>query len=795
MRIFPADTLQLLEFDKVLSEVAKYCDSRPGLDRVEKVRPLDRFEEVQKMLKQTKEMSQVLIVEDKFPHDKIYDIRETVKLLAIENFVLSEDQLSELKKTALLAGAIVRFFQNKQEVYQTLSAFTRHIVYEKNIAAEISKVIDDDGKMRPNASPELMQIRKEIDTLTRRLEKEFQAALSKYRKAGYLSDVEESMRNGRRVLGIQSEYKRQLKGIIHDESDTGKTVFIEPEDVVNIQNDIFELEREEKREIYKILKTLTQIIAPYKDHLDSYQHLLSIIDFTRAKAKYALAINADLPSLEKSPKIYLHHARHPILYLLNKKINKQVVPLDVEIDENNRLLIISGPNAGGKSVAMKTIGLLQVMLQSGLLIPAADQSRVGIFNNIFCDIGDTQSLEDELSTYSSRLMKMKHFIKFGDKQTLILIDEFGTGTDPAMGGAIAEASLNQLNQQKVFGVITTHYANLKSYASNHIGVFNGSMLFDESALKPMYILETGKPGSSYAFEIAKKSDLPQHVIEDAMKLISKEHLRFEELLKNVRIEKEHIKLRDKEVSKKEEDIKKKEEELKQALIKAKEKEERYNLKKLEKEDDAIRQMEKEFRNMLEELKSVSKTETAQGNEQQKQVIREFISAKRKTTFKERKTLAVNTIPQYQKGEIKIGGLVKLIAGTEVGRLESVHKNKATVVFKNLKTTIPLEELMGIAETEAPQIQQPVLKVEIDKSDFNSELDLRGKSKEEALVELENYLDKAMMRNIFQVRILHGKGTGAIRELVQQTLKKNKGIKKFEFATREQGGDGVTLVEF
>ena len=795
VRIFPDDTLQLLEFDKVLAEVAKYCDSRPGLDRVEKVRPLDRFEEVNKMLKQTKEMSQVLILEDKFPHDKIYDVRETIKLLIIENFVLSEEQLSEIKKTALLAGAVVRFFQTKHEIYPTLTAFTKNIVYEKNIAGEISKVIDDDGKMRPNASPELMQIRKEIDSLNRRLEKEFQLALNKYRKAGYLSDVEESMRNGRRVLGIQSEFKRQLKGIIHDESDTGKTVFIEPEDVVNVQNDIFELEREEKREIYKILKTLTQTIAPYKDHLDSYQHLLSVIDFTRAKAKYALAINADLPVLEQRPKIYLHNARHPILFLLNKKLNKQVIPLDVEIDENNRLLIISGPNAGGKSVAMKTIGLLQVMLQSGLLIPADNQSRVGIFNNIFCDIGDTQSLEDELSTYSSRLMKMKHFIKFGDKQSLILVDEFGTGTDPAMGGAIAEASLNQLNQQKVFGVITTHYANLKSYASNHIGVFNGSMLFDETALKPMYVLETGKPGSSYAFEIARKSELPNNVIEDAMKLISKEHLRFEELLKNVRIEKEHIKLRDKEVSKKEEDIKKKEEELKQALLKTKEKEERYNLKKLEKEDDAIRQMEKEFRNMLEELKSVSKSETGPANEQQKQVIREFISSRRKNTFKERKTLAVNTIPQYQKGEIKIGGLVKLIAGTEVGRLESVHKNKATVIFRNLKTTIPLEELMGIAETEAPQINQPVLKVEIDQTEFNSELDLRGKSKEEALVELENYLDKAMMRNIFQVRILHGKGTGAIRELVQQTLKKIKGIKKYEFATREQGGDGVTVVEF
>ena len=797
MKLFPADITQVLEFEKVLSEVAKYCDSKPGADRVHKVRPLDKYEEVKKMLFQTREMTQLLQYEDNFPHDRIFDIRATIHVLAIEDYVLNETQLHEVKKTALLTGNMLRFFTAQKEKYPILFSLFLNLEYESAIATEIKKVINDDGVIREDASPELIRIRKEKDQAIRSLGKVFNTALNRYRQAGYLSDVEESMRNGRRVLGVQSEYKRKLSGIIHDESDTGRTVFIEPEEVVNIQNEIFESEREEKREIFRILKALTATIAPYAGLLERYMHVLGIIDFTRAKAKYALEINANMPQLEKAPVICLYHAFHPVLFSLNKKHKKPIIPLSVELDSNNRILIISGPNAGGKSVAMKTIGLLQYMTQCGLLIPAAENSRVGIMQNIFCDIGDTQSLEDELSTYSSRLIKIKYFLQHSNKETLILIDEFGTGTDPVMGGAIAEASLKALNDKKIFGVVTTHYANLKAFAANNIGVFNGSMLYDEQELKPMYKLETGKPGSSYAFELAKKSDLPQVLIEEARKLISKEHIRFEELLKNVRVEKEHIRLRDKEVSKKEEDLKKKEKDLELAFEKAREKQERYNLKKLEKEDDAIRKMELEFRAMLAELKQTHQQEAlpVSEKEQAKEKLRQYINTHKKATFGERKKVHVKQQLNYEKGEIKIGGLVKLMSGSEIGVLQSVQKNRAVVIFNNMKTTVPYEELIGIASADAPVKPQQVIRITKDESEFNLELDLRGKSKEEAMIELENYLDRAVMRKVFQARILHGKGTGVIREMVQNVLKTYPGLKQYQYATREMGGDGITEVTF
>ncbi|MFN3940637.1 MAG: endonuclease MutS2, partial [Chitinophagales bacterium] len=446
-------------------------------------------EEIQKLLAQAYEMQQILQFDDNLPEEKVFDTREIIPLLAIENYVLSETQVHQLRRNTIQAGNLLKYLNNHAEKYPVLQSMVQHIVYEKKIGQLISVVLDDEGIMRSNASPELVKIHKQMDSSRRQLEKEFQKALAAMRKSGMLSDVEESMRNNRRVIGVQSEFKRQVKGIVHDESDSGKTSFIEPEEVVILQNALLELEREEKRERYRIMQALTLHIAVYKPHFESYQWLLSVVDMKKAIAKYAIQIGGTKPVLEKKPIIHLYQAYHPVLFLLNKKQNKKVIPLQVELNTDNRILVISGPNAGGKSVSLKTIGLLQLMVQSGLPIPCADQSRIGVFKKIFCDAGDTQSLEDELSTYSSRLMKMQKFIFHGDAETLILIDEFGTGTDPNAGGAIAESVLDKLNQQKVFGVITTHYANLKVFASNHPGVLNGSMLYDETHLKPTYVLE------------------------------------------------------------------------------------------------------------------------------------------------------------------------------------------------------------------------------------------------------------------------------------------------------------------
>ena len=795
MKLFPADIPQVLEFEKVMQAVARYCDSALGQDRVQKVRPLDTYDEVKKILLQTKEMTLLLQYEQHFPHDRIFDIRSTLPLLRIENYVLTTQQCYEISKVALLTGSVIRFFGTHAEKYPTLQQFISGVTYESAIAGAVKQVVDDEGNIRPDASPELIRIHKEKTDAIRSLGKVFQSALQKYRSAGYLSDVEESVRNNRRVLGIQSEFKRKVPGIIHDESETGRTVFLEPQEVVNIQNELFELEREEKREIHRILQQLTAVLSPYGELLERYQHVLGILDYTRAKGRYALDIQANMPILEKQPVICLYHARHPVLLALHKKQQKPIVPLQVELDENNRILVISGPNAGGKSVAMKTIGLLQYMTQCGLLIPASEHSRIGLFKNIFCDIGDTQSLEDELSTYSARLMKIRHFLQFSDRHTLILIDEFGSGTDPVMGGAIAEASLRMLNEKRIFGVVTTHYANLKSLAANTPGMFNGSMLFDEQELKPMYVLEAGKPGSSYAFELAKKTALPNTLIDEARKLISKEHIRFEELLKNVRIEKEHIRLRDKEVTKKEDELKKKEQELQTAFEKAREQRERYNLKKLEKEDDAIRRMEMDFRGLLDSLKATFAAPDTNNAaiEKGKDTVRKFLQEQRRKTFSERKKIRPVQSPAWQRGEIVIGGMVKLNSGSEIGILESVKNKRATVIFNNIRTTVPYEDLIGIASTT--QVAPPPVarvRVTMEEGDFPTELDLRGKPREEAMMELERYLDQAMLRKVFQVRILHGKGTGVIREMVQQVLRGYPGVGRYEFAPREGGGDGVTI---
>ncbi|MBK6731885.1 MAG: Smr/MutS family protein [Bacteroidetes bacterium] len=792
MHLFPTDILHTLEFDKVLQSIAAYCETTHGLERVNNIKPQSKHEEIVKLLSQANEMKQMLMFEDKLPEERTFDTRTIIPLLQIEKYVLSEIQVHQLRRNAIQSGNLIKFLHNNIEKYPVLNTMVQQIVYDKKIGQTISIVLDDEGVMRPNASPELVKIHKQISNARRELEKEFQKALIQLRKSGMLSDVEESMRNNRRVIGLQSEYKRQVKGIIHDESDTGKTSFIEPQEVVIIQNELFELEREEKRERYRIMEALTAEIAIYKDHFASYQWLLSVIDMKKAIAKYAIQIGGVQPFIDKKQVIQLYNAYHPVLYLLNKKQHKPTIPLQVELNADNRILVISGPNAGGKSVSLKTIGLLQLMAQSGLLIPCADQSSIGVFKKIFCDAGDTQSIEDELSTYSSRLMKMQKFIFHGDKETLILIDEFGTGTDPNAGGAIAESVLDKLNQQQVFGVITTHYANLKVYASNHPGVINGSMLYDEEHLKPTYILESGKPGSSFAFEIAQKSKLPEDVIAKARSLVSEEHIKFEELLKNVRIEKEHLRLREKEFKQHEQQLKQREAELKFELQKAKEKQQQFQIKKLEKADDSIQKMETEFKELLAAFKAA---EPAHKQETQ-QKLKAFINQNKNTNLRNRKSQVRLVEKEIPAGTLQAGMYVKLAGGDEMGLVESVIKDKAIVVFNNMKSTIAISEL-SLAENPTEENKKPsTTKLLLDKEEEAApEIDLRGMPKEEAMMELEKFLDSAMMRNVNHVRIIHGKGTGVLRQAVQYILKQHIGVIKHNFESQNMGGDGVTVAIF
>ena len=789
MNLFPEELSEQLEFDKVLAEISRRCSSQPGKDRIALIRPMSKATEVRKLLAQTSEMMRIEVQEDKFPYPGSSDNRDHLKQLAIEDYVLSPEAIHQIRRMAVSAGLLLKFFEGKKELYPTLAAFTEHIVYDKRIQQLVNEVLDDDGNMRPDASPELAQIRKGMEQKSRELDKAFNAALRKMRSEGKLGDVEESMRNNRRVLGIAAEYKRQVKGIIHDESETGKTTFIEPEEVVWIQNELFELERAEQREIYRLLKELCRELSPYREQLEQHQWLLSIMDVNRAKAKYALEISAASPRIDDKPIVHLYHARHPVLEQHYRPMKKPVIPMDIELNDDHRIVVISGPNAGGKSVSMKTVGLLVMMAQSGLPIPAGDQSRVGIFQQLMADIGDSQSMEDELSTYSSRLMKMRQFIQKGNGKTLLLIDEFGTGTDPAMGGAIAQAALEALNEKKVFGVITTHYANLKSYAENHPGIINASMVYDEAELRPTYQLEMGKPGSSYAMEIAQKSKLPQTTIDLARSLMSKEHVRFEELLKSVRVEKEFLKLREKEFKQQQADLQKREQELQRRIRKNQEKEAEFQRRRLDKQQEALRKMEAEFREHMQALKDAQPADMQAAREK----LRKFIADNKKDQLQQAKKIRGPRAKASDPDALKEGSVVMLLDGEERGTIESIRNDKAVVVFGQIRTTVPLKELrIADAKIPTPELKTKV-KVQLEEETV-FELDVRGMDQLTTIMEVERFLDGALVRNYRHVRIVHGIGTGVLRDTVHQVLRQHPTIQQFKLAGRNAGGNGATEVE-
>lgn len=788
MQIYPDDVLSLLEFDKVLGLLAGYCAGVPAAEAVMAIIPMRDAQSVQQSLQEVSEMKEILQFEEKFPELGFADIRESLKMLAIENYVLTEERIHLLRSVASSAGAWLKFLSPGKAKYPALSKRVDAMHFEVETVRKISAVLDDDGHMRADASPALVRIRKSIDSTTHQLDKAFRSSLKKYRDAGFLSEVEESMRNNRRVLGIQSEYKRQLRGIIHDESDTGRTVFIEPEEVVVLQNTLFELGREETREIYRILQNLSNTLRPLAGIFEMYQHLLTDTDLVLAKAKFAVHIRGEMPRVQEEPRIALYTARHPLLMLWNEKLKKETIPLNIEMDTNRRIVVISGPNAGGKSVAMKTIGLLQLMVQCGMMVPVSNHSVFGIFHSAFCDIGDTQSLEDELSTYSSRLVKLNYFLRHADAKTLLLIDEFGSGTDPQAGAAIAEAGLHLLNQKKTFAVITTHYANLKTFAASTEGIFNANLLFDENVLKPLYILESGKPGSSYAFEIAQNTGLPETVISEARSLLSAEHINYEALLKSVRIEMEQLRERARQVEIDRDVLQKRASELGRKTEELRLQEIRFAEKKLEKRDAMLQVWEQEFREMLE----VMKTEKPEAGKQlQRKKMKEWITSKKNETGAAQKELKADSgaIPET----LHEGDVVRLAGSSETGIVRSVHKHRIIVQFPHLITEADAGMLQRVLQADT-KTEGKKFHVHYGEGSVANSVDVRGMTKEEALAVVEQLLDAAVLHNLTSVHILHGKGTGALRQAIRALLKNYRGVKKFGPAPAESGGDGITLVE-
>lgn len=791
--LYPRDLYEKLEFNKVLELLSAKCLSPMGTSRVENLRLQTDTAVIAKQLQQTHEFKQLLMYEEQpFPTDNYLDLKNELTLLGVGNAVLSEEQFFKVIKVLRTIAAIVHYFADAQgkrrETYPEISQITDQINLSKPLLGHIKAVLDDNGKVRSDASKELAAIRRSIQNTYRDLERKFNGLLADYRKAGFLSDTEESMRNGRRVLAVPSEHKRKIRGIVHDISGSGQTVFIEPEDTLHINNELIELHQAERNEIYRILRELTEKIRPFKSELEGYRKLLGLIDFIRAKSLLAQDMNAFKPRLSTDKSMELFNARHPLLYLKNKASGKKVVPLNLHLNIAERILLVSGPNAGGKSVLLKTVGLLQLMLQSGLLIPADDHSLMTIFRNIYVDIGDEQSIENDLSTYSSRLKNYRYFTDFTNAKTLLLIDEFGSGTDPMMGGAIAETVLEVLNKKFCYGIITTHYANLKVMATRTNGIFNGCMLFDGNNLQPLYRLDVGKPGSSFAFELAVKSGLNPQIITAAKEKMETNYKEFDELLASLQREKYEIGERERIVATKEADL---------AVLISQYKEKYSELEKkrkqilLETEQKALTDLQetnRKFDTMLREWGE---------NKGDKALVKQIKSEIERD--KEEKTKVIETLKdgiyyRDSKTAPKIGVFVRLREGNEIGKVVELRKEQALVEFEQLHSYIKLRDLIVVEAVKPKERRSTNVYASLEeRSKFESGIDIRGMRRDEALSAVENLIDRALIFNVHEVKIIHGIGDGILRRSVRELLRKYAAVSSVNDEEMQYGGAGVSIV--
>ncbi|MCB9342450.1 MAG: Smr/MutS family protein [Saprospiraceae bacterium] len=791
----PKDVLKKLEFDKILDILLKEALTSLAIERIEKLSPLTDFTKVDLALRETRDYKLALEKNEKIPLRSFSDIRSELKMLEVPGYTLATEAFQNILNILLVVRDLIKYFSTgaKKEIYPKLYDILRPLTFDEELVAAINKVFDDKGDIRADASPELVRIRRETQQKLKELDGKFRQLMQEYRAKGWLSDSPESFRSGRRVLSVPAEHKRKIRGIIHDESDSGKTAFIEPDGVIEVNNDLFDLEHEEKREVFRILRQLSETIRPYGPQLAQYLEILVRFDVVHAKAKLALSMRAGMPVLKEKPIIAIRKGYHPLLYLKNKAASKKTIPFELRLHPENHILVLSGPNAGGKSIAMKSVGLLQLMLQSGLLIPVHELSEMGVFKKIFTDIGDQQSLDDDLSTYSSRLQNAKVFLEKADPETLVLIDEMGSGTDPKPGGAIAEAILRQLHRKGVYAVITTHYSNLKVFAFRHTGVLNGNMQFDKDTLMPTYELRVGRPGSSYAFEIAEKSGLPRDLIGYARHRTGPETA-VDDILIELQQEKQELEEKLKVVSDREQNL--------ERLIKTydalhHELELSKKRLKLDQKEFDLRQSastNRELDKLIKQLKEEKNLEKAQ---QIAASLRQERTEKAKavdTAHIEVIKLEDDNPPSASAKPLEAGDFVRLRAGGATGRIERIKGQKADIQMGGITVTAPLRELLPAVEPSSNShrsTQTNLYKV----ADFDAKIDIRGMSKDEALMTLEKFVDNALMTSAVSLRVLHGKGDGILRRVVKQKLKEYGGnISNIYHPEQDDGGDGVTIIE-
>lgn len=693
VKTYPEQTVQQLEFDKVVELLIKHCSTDDAKYKAKNLRFHTKLEYLKAELEQTLEYKSSLSSSDVLPVDFVRNIKKELKLLSIPNAVLQGSDLNAIRMLTLNIRDIHLWFKRQGEIYPHLWSLIAGVIYEKEIPAIIQPIVDENGHVRDNASMELLQIRNDLQAARQRLRKQFENVVRKLAKQGYLADITESFLNGRRVVAVGAEHKRIVKGILHGESDSARTVFIEPEETIALNNEVDILERNEKKEIHRVLTRTTGQLSVYHDLLIEYYTVINLFDFVRAKARLAIDMGGNMPVIHNEPQVKLVDAFHPLLYLYNTALKKDTVPLNLELNKHQRILIISGPNAGGKTVAMKTAGILQLMLQSGLLVPVNPISEMGVFKQIMIHIGDIQSIENELSTYSAHLKDMKYFLEHANGKTLFFIDELGGGTDPNLGGAFAEAIVERLSYKNAIGIITTHYLNLKVMADKIKGIVNGAMNFDEEQLEPLYKLSIGKPGSSYTFAIAKRSGLPQEIINRAQQLTERGHFKLDKMLHKA--EQQTVRLDDKEEYLNDliKDYEIKKAEYDKLIDKETQKQHFATLKlqnKIKKEElDYLRDTERKFKQLIAEWKKTD-------NKQEVIKSAETLLFKRKQ-LKEQEAAAKKADSLYivTGKPPKVGDLVRNIHNHQVGILESIDGKKGFVKINKLSFNVQMKEWIAV----------------------------------------------------------------------------------------------------
>ena len=833
--IYPRNFESKIEFDVVRSLLKERCLCRLGRERVDDMSFMTDYNTLMSRLNETEEFVRILQVEQNFPSDFYFDVREPLKRICIEGMYMTADELFDLRRSLDTIGRIISLLRRQSgageasedaPLYPSLRCLAGDVEACPRIIRDIDAIIDKFGAVKDSASPALAHIRSELVRTSGSISRTLNSILRHAQAEGLVEkDAAPTFRDGRLVIPVAPALKRKMRGIVHDESASGKTVFIEPAEVVEANNRIRELEAEEKREIIAILTACSQQLVPDVPALLQLYEFLGEMDFIRAKAELAISFDAVKPVVENRPFIDWGAACHPLLEISLRKHGRKMSRLDIQLDGERRILLISGPNAGGKSVCLKTAGLLQYMLQCGMLVPLHERSRAGIFKSMFIDIGDEQSIEDDLSTYSSHLLNMKLTLKNCDGQSLILIDEFGSGTEPLIGAAIAEAILKRFNNKGAFGIITTHYQNLKHFADSTPGVVNGAMLYDRGEMRPLFQLQIGNPGSSFAVEIARKIGLPEEVIEDASQIVGSDYIQSDKYLQDIVRDKRYWETKRKNVHQKEKEldemlgkVQESSDELKksrkQILKDAREEAESLlreanakientirSIVEAKAEKEKTRQARQELRDFGKELEEIARRK--QQVQTDREMARIIARQERKKSGKKDKTAAQpqeSAVQTPRAVQFEKGMFVRIDGQQAVGEILSMNKAGAVVRFGAIKSTVSIDRLRP---AQAPK--EEVRKVSFLTSEtqeqlhnkrlnFKSEIDIRGMRGEEAVQAVNYFIDDAVICNVHQLRVLHGTGNGILRTLVRQYLSTVPFVKNFHDEHVQFGGAGITVID-